>query len=285
MRIAVASGKGGTGKTTIATGLALSMASVGRPVAYIDCDVEEPNGHIYLKPELDVREAATTSVPIVDHGACTLCRRCVDVCRYNALAVAGGGVLSFPELCHACGACVLACPEKAISEKPREVGVVERGHAGPVEFVHGMLTVGEAMPIPVLRNVIERIPAGPLAILDAPPGTSCPVVETLSSVDLVVLVVEPTPFGLHDFGLTAELVGELDVPACVVVNKADGSSRADDAAASSGMEVLASFPDERATAEACSRGEHPVGGDPAYAEEMARLRRAVMGRLGGGETR
>ena len=275
MRIAIASGKGGTGKTTIATGLAISAAEAGEPASYVDCDVEEPNGHIYLKPVVHERVPATTAVPRIDPSLCTVCRRCAEVCRFGALAIAGGGVLTFDELCHACGACGLVCPTGAISEEHRETGVVKLGRADGIGYVGGLLTVGEAMPLPVLRSVIERIPETALAVLDAPPGTSCPVVETLSAADAVVLVVEPTPFGLHDFHLAAELVRELGLPAHVVINKDDGSERGHLAAAEAGFEVLAAFRDDRAVAEMCSRGDHPVRLEPEYAARMNELRRVV----------
>lgn len=277
MRIAVASGKGGTGKTTIATGLALSAAAVGKSVAYVDCDVEEPNGHIYLKPRIDRTTEVATRVPVIDETSCTLCRRCVEACRFGALAVARDRVLSFPELCHACGACGLVCPVGAISEGRREVGIVRSGTAGPVRHIDGLLTVGEAMPMPVLREVVKLAPDASLQVLDAPPGTSCPVVETLVSAEAVLLVVEPTPFGLHDFSLATELVSDLGRPAFVVVNKDDGSGRGHAAAAKAGLAVLASFPEKRHIAELCSGGEHPVLTVPDYAATMDELRAALTG--------
>jgi MinD superfamily P-loop ATPase len=276
VRIAVASGKGGTGKTTVATGLALAAAAAGRDVAYVDCDVEEPNGHIYLKPAIESVVDAATRVPFIDPDACTLCRRCIESCRFGALALAGRNVLTFPELCHACGACGIVCPENAVSEQDRKTGVIESGAAERVRFVGGRLTVGEAMPMSVLRSVIGSVPDVPLAILDAPPGTSCSVVETLSTADLVLLVVEPTPFGLHDFSLAVELVGEMGLSAGVVVNKDDRSGRGQKAAAAAGLTVFASFPEKRVIAELCSRGEHPFLSNEDHARRMRALLDAVI---------
>ncbi|MBD3368565.1 MAG: P-loop NTPase [Candidatus Eisenbacteria bacterium] len=275
MRVAVASGKGGTGKTTIATGLVLSARAAGRSTAYVDCDVEEPNGHIYLRPEIEAVTPSTTTVPVIDENSCTLCRACAETCRFNALAVAGRRVMTFPELCHACGACSLVCAAGAISEEPRETGLVRMGASDSVRFVDGRLTVGEAMPVPLLRDVIARAPDTSLTVFDAPPGTSCTVVETLSAVDRVLLVVEPTPFGLHDLSLAAELVADLGRPARVVINKDDGSGRGEAAAEEHGLEVVGSFLEERIIAEMCSRGEHPVRSDREYAAEMNRVQRAL----------
>jgi MinD superfamily P-loop ATPase len=222
MIVSVASGKGGTGKTLVSTSLACSLKE-RQPVRLLDCDVEEPNDHIFLKPVISRRETVYIPVPRVDEAKCTHCGLCAKVCAYNALAVIPDRVMVFPELCHGCGACSYLCPEKAISEEGREVGVVEQGDAGGIDFVHGKLNVGEAMATPVIRKVKEYAGDDRLVIIDVPPGTSCPVVEAVGGSDFCLLVTEPTPFGLNDLVLAVETVRELGIPLGVVLNRAGGT--------------------------------------------------------------
>jgi MinD superfamily P-loop ATPase len=219
MRIAVASGKGGTGKTTLATNLAFVLAQEGVPVAYLDCDVEEPNGHIFLKPEIERTSRVSILVPEVDESKCTYCRACSEACRFSAILALKEKVLTFPNLCHGCGGCSLACGEDAIREVPRPMGVVEQGRAGKVVFVQGRLDVGEAMAPPVIREVLKAAPKEGTVIVDAPPGTSCPVIESVKGADVVLLVTEPTPFGLHDLKLAVGMVRALGIPFAVAVNR------------------------------------------------------------------
>jgi len=218
MIISIASGKGGTGKTLVATSLALSLADKYR-VQILDCDVEEPNDHIFLKPVIEKTEKATIPVPIIDESKCTHCGLCSEVCVYNALAVLKTMVMTFHELCHGCGACSYLCPEKAIREELREIGKIETGQAGNVEFVHGVLNVGEAMAPPVIRQVKQHITGEGISIIDASPGTSCPVVEAIKGSDFCILVTDPTPFGLHDLKLAAQVVAVLDIPCGVIINR------------------------------------------------------------------
>ena len=218
MIISIASGKGGTGKTLVATSLALSLADKHR-VQILDCDVEEPNDHIFLKPVIEHIENATIPVPIIDESKCTHCGLCSEVCVYNALAVLKTMVMTFHELCHGCGACSYLCPEKAIREELREIGKIETGQAGNVEFVHGVLNVGEAMAPPVIRQVKQHITGEGISIIDASPGTSCPVVEAIKGSDFCILVTDPTPFGLHDLKLAAQVVAVLDIPCGVIINR------------------------------------------------------------------
>jgi len=219
MIISIASGKGGTGKTLVATSLALSLKDKHK-VQLLDCDVEEPNDHIFLKPVITRSEAVCIQTPKVDEEKCTYCGKCAEVCAYNAIAVFPGHVLVFPELCHGCGACSYLCPEKAVSEEGREIGVVEQGHAEGMEFAQGKLNVGEAMATPVIRKVKEQINHDGITIIDASPGTSCPVVEATKDSDFCLLVTEPTPFGLNDLVLAVEMVRELNIPLAVVLNRA-----------------------------------------------------------------
>jgi MinD superfamily P-loop ATPase len=216
--ISVASGKGGTGKTLVATSLALSLKDKDK-VQLLDCDVEEPNAHVFLKPVIVSRESVSIPVPMVDEDKCTYCGKCAQVCAYNAIAVLGEHVLTFPQLCHGCGACSYLCPEKAITEESREVGVVEWGHSDGIEFAHGKLSVGEAMAPPIIRKVKEQASNNGVVIVDAPPGTSCPVVESIKGSDFCILVTEPTPFGLNDLVLAVETVRELKIPFGVVLNR------------------------------------------------------------------
>jgi len=259
IRIAVASGKGGTGKTTIATNLAVVLAETGTRVAYVDCDVEEPNGHIFLKPTIRKIREVSIPVPEVDESRCTLCGACGKACRHSAILVLPKKVLTFPKLCHGCGGCSLACPEGAIREVPRVTGVVEEGVSGQVTFVDGKLNIGEAMAPPVIRAVLEAAPKDCMLVLDAPPGTSCPVIESVKTANVVLLVTEPTPFGLNDLELAVEMVRELGLPFGVAVNRAGiGDNGVFDYCARERIPVLLELPNDRAIAHAYSRGELAV---------------------------
>jgi len=256
MRITIASGKGGTGKTTVATNLAYVASRDGRSVAYLDCDVEEPNGYIFLKPEITDSRPLGNLIPQVDQDKCVLCGKCGEICQYSAIVCVGRKVLVYPELCHACGGCRLVCPPDAISEVCRETGRLETGRAGSVRFVQGLLNVGEAMSAPLVRAVREAAPPAELVIIDAPPGTSCPVIESVRGSDLVLLVTEPTPFGLHDLKLAVEMVRALALPCAVVINRADlGDQEVRSYCRVSRIDVLAEIPNDRGIAQAYSRGE------------------------------
>lgn len=256
MKIAIASGKGGTGKTTLATNLAVVGAEMGRQVAYLDCDVEEPNGHLFLHPTIRERTPVHLLIPQVLEDACDHCGQCAQVCMFSALVWLGQKPLVFPELCHGCGACVLACPRCAIIERPREVGVVETGSSGPIRFVHGRLNIGEAKSPPVIRAVRAAAPDVDWQIIDAPPGTSCPVVAAARGCDLAILVTEPTPFGLHDLKLAVATLRQLGLSLAVVINRADvGDNRVEQYCTEEAIPVLLSIPDDRRVAEAYSRGE------------------------------
>jgi len=272
-RIAVASGKGGTGKTTVATSLAVALAEAGSPVAYVDCDVEEPNGHIFLKPTMLERWDVTSFVPEIDETLCTLCGDCSQACRYAAIAVLPTGVTTYPKLCHSCGGCGLACTPGAIREVARAIGVVERGVSGSLPFLRGVLNVGEPMARPVIQAVLQRAPDDRMLVIDAPPGTSCSVIESVKSADVVLLVAEPTPFGLHDLKLAVEMAGALGVPAAVVVNRAGiGDTAIHDYCAQNGIPVLLEIPDDREIVRAYSRGELATTARPELKPQLAGLR-------------
>lgn len=272
MKIAIASGKGGTGKTTIATNLAHLAASEGLRTAYLDCDVEEPNGHLFLDPQVLREEPIHKLIPVVDADRCTHCAVCSERCRYGAIACVGEQTLIFTELCHSCGGCLWACPEEAISEVPRPIGRLRTGTSGPLHFVDGVLNVGEAMSPPAIRAVKGTDSNAELAILDCPPGTSCAVIESVRGCDLLLLVTEPTPFGLHDLKLAVEMARTLKLQFAVIVNRAgSGDREAWEYCRQQRIPILAEIPDDRAVAEAYSRGELAVDAVPDVATRIRAL--------------
>jgi len=283
MIISIASGKGGTGKTTVATNLALSLES---PIQILDCDVEEPNAHLFIRPVIEKTETITTPVPEVDMEKCSLCGKCADICQFNAIVVLGETVLPFQELCHSCGGCMEACPEKAITEKGRELGVIEQGRRNGLEFVHGRLRVGEAMSPPLIRKVRAYTRSDTLTIIDAPPGTSCPVIASMKGADFVLLVTEPTPFGLHDLKLAVGAVNILGIPCGLVINRSDmGDDRVKAYAEKEKVPVLMEIPFDRRIAEAYSRGDMLVEVMPGWKEKFKALYDRIANRVENEEQR
>jgi MinD superfamily P-loop ATPase len=271
MVISVASGKGGTGKTLVATSLALSINSRER-VQFLDCDVEEPNAHVFLKPVIERVEQVCIQVPDVDESKCTYCGKCAEVCAYHAIAVLPKQVLVFSHLCHGCGACGYLCPEKAISEQGREIGVVESGQSNGLEFVQGKLTVGEAMPTPVIRQVKELANNDGIVIIDVSPGTSCPVVHSIKGSNFCLLVTEPTPFGLNDLMLAVKTARELRIPCGVAINRAGvGDSKVQEYCEKENVPVLLAIPLETSIARLYSRGIALVEGMPQWRESFTEL--------------
>ncbi len=271
MIISVASGKGGTGKTLVATSLALSLKG-SEKVQLLDCDVEEPNDHVFLKPEITGSKVVSIPVPRVDEDKCNYCGKCAEVCVYHAIAVLDSHVLTFPQLCHGCGACSYLCPEKAILEESRETGIVERGHSDGVGFIQGKLTVGEAMAPPVIRKVKEYASNDGTVIVDVPPGTSCPVVEAIKESDFCILVTEPTPFGLNDLALAVETVRELDIPFGVVLNRAGvGDAGVQEYCQKENIPILLTIPLETEIARFYSRGIPLVEGLPRWRDSFLEL--------------
>ena len=280
MIISVASGKGGTGKTTIATNLALSL---GAGAQLLDCDVEEPNAHLFIKPDIRQVVTVTTPVPEVDMQKCTLCGKCAEICQFKALVVLGRTLLPFVELCHSCGGCMRVCPEKAIRETGREMGVVEIGHRNGLEFLHGRLRVGEAMSPPLIREVRAYARPDRLTIIDAPPGTSCPVIASMRGADFVLLVTEPTPFGLHDLQLAVGALRILGIPCGLVINRADmGDDRVRRYAEKEALPILMEIPFDRRIAEAYSRGEMLVEVLPEWKARFGALYRRIQALAGSG---
>jgi MinD superfamily P-loop ATPase len=251
MIVSVASGKGGTGKTSVAVNMALSIENV----QFLDCDVEEPNAHLLLHPEISQTEPVYLQVPVVNEELCDHCRKCGEFCQYNAIFVGSEKVLIFPELCTSCGGCVLVCPKKAISEEERIIGAVKFGVTGDLELVYGELEVGEPMAVPVIKAVKRRIKNDKNVILDSPPGTSCPVIETVKGSDFCVLVTEPTPFGLHDLKITVQVLEDMEIPFGVVVNRAGvGDRKVYEYCEEKNIPILLENPYQRRIAELYSRG-------------------------------
>lgn len=270
MRITVASGKGGTGKTTVATSLALSLGAgtADLPPLFLDCDVEAPNAHLFLKPVFKNRKDVSILIPSVDESKCTGCGDCAEVCEYHAIAVLNKKVLVFPQLCHGCGSCTWVCPAKVIKEVPNLLGSLEAGFTPTgIQFSRGTLDIGEPMAVPVIRQLKKWSVAQPgqVVVVDAPPGTSCPVVESVRGADFLLLVTEPTPFGLHDLKLAAQVAKELKIPAGVVINRDGiGDAGVEDFCAVEGLPILMRIPYDRAIAEGTAQGQTLIEIDPEY---------------------
>ena len=251
MIVSVASGKGGTGKTSVAVNMALSIGNL----QLLDCDVEEPNDHIFLKPKISSVQPVTVSVPIVNETLCDRCRKCADFCQYNALFVGSDEVLVFPDLCHSCGGCALVCPEEAISEVPHKIGTLKLGTNGNVELVYGELEVQKPMAVPIIKEVKRRIKRDKHAILDSPPGTSCPVIQTVKNSDFCILVTEPTPFGLHDLKIIVQVLESMEIPSGVIVNRAGvGDKIIYEFCRGKNIPILLEIPYDKQIAELYSRG-------------------------------
>lgn len=272
MKISIASGKGGTGKTMVATGLALSLAArtPEQPPLLVDCDVEAPNAHLFLHPKLTEKQDVALLIPAVDDTKCTSCGECAKVCQFHAIVVLGKKTLVFPQLCHGCGSCTLVCPEAAIHEIPDRMGILERGVAeAGVWFAHGVLDIGEPMAVPVIRQLKKWVQPSPgqVALYDCPPGTSCPVVESVRGSDYLLLVTEPTPFGLHDLRLAVQVASELGIPCGVIVNRArDPYPPLEEYCSEKNLPVWLRIPFDRAIAEGLAQGKSLIEIHPHYSE-------------------
>ncbi|MBL7186441.1 MAG: ATP-binding protein [Phycisphaerae bacterium] len=272
MQIAIASGKGGTGKTTIATNLACYIARSGEDVQYIDCDVEEPNGHIFLKPEISETQTAAIDTPQVDAERCDGCGKCSQLCQYSAIICLKETVMTFEQLCHSCGGCMLVCPTGAITAKQGPIGFVDLGAADGVKFAQGRLNIGDIHTPGLIKHVKQHAAKRGYVIIDAPPGTSCPVIEAVKGADFVLLVTEPTPFGLNDLRLAVGMVRELKLPFAVAINRSDiGDEQVRRYCDQESIEVVLEIPDDRRIAEAYSVGEMVIEALPGYRKKFADL--------------
>ena len=270
--IAIASGKGGTGKTTIATNLAHYVARLGQKVQYLDCDVEEPNGHIFLKPDIEETQSVTIGVPEVDTQKCDGCGKCGQLCQYSAIICLKDIVMTFDQLCRSCGGCMLVCPTDAIKPKPLNIGDIEFGKAGDIDFVQGKLRVGYVRTPALIKEVKKHIKQDCLAIVDVPPGTSCPVVEAVKGADFALLVTEPTPFGLNDLKLAVELLREMNLPFAVVVNRYDiGNDEVEKYCKAENIDICVKLPDDRRIAEAYSTGRIIIDVLGEYKQQFSRV--------------
>jgi MinD superfamily P-loop ATPase len=274
--ISVASGKGGTGKTTVAVNMALSLENI----QLLDCDVEEPNAHLLLQPEICETHPVYTRIPAILTERCDFCGQCSTFCVYNALFVAPGTIMVFPELCHSCGGCALVCPNHAIAEGEHPIGSIKTGRAKGIDLVSGELNVGEPMAVPVIREVKRQIQRKKTVLIDAPPGTACPVVASVYGSDYCLLVTEPTPFGLHDLRITVEVLRELGIPLGVVVNCAGiGDTAVYGYCREENIPILLEIPFSRRIAELYSRGIPFVEELPGWKQRFQHLYHEVVGRV------
>jgi len=274
MIISIASGKGGTGKTTIATNLAVAL---GTDVNLLDCDVEEPNDHIFIQPKITRTEKVSLKVPQVDMNKCSLCGKCQEICQFQAIVVVGTTVLTFPELCHSCGGCMEVCPENAITEIDREMGIFESGSRDGLEFAYGRIFVGQVMAVPVIERVRAAVQPDKVNIIDAPPGTSCPVISSVKNTDFVILVTEPTPFGLNDLKLAVGMVKILAIPHGIVINRSDlGDDKVKEYAKEENIPILMEIPFDRQIAETYSKGKLLVEELPELKERFIHLYEDVV---------
>jgi MinD superfamily P-loop ATPase len=278
MVIAIASGKGGTGKTTVAVNLARSIED--RDLTLIDCDVEAPNSHLFLNPVIEKRVNEYAYIPAVDLSKCDYCGKCAQVCRYKAILPINSTMLTFPELCHGCRGCERICPLAAISEGQKEIGTITVGNADHVHFVSGSLKIGEAMAPPLIRRVKEEGIGNSnshLIIIDAPPGTSCPVVSAIEDTDFVLLVTEPTPFGLHDLKLAVEMVRVMQIKFGVIINRTTiGDREVLNFCKQEAIPIMMEIPNDRKIAEQCACGKLLIDIYPNYRTKFIGLLQQIQ---------
>ena len=272
MKIAVASGKAGTGKTIVATNLAMVIARSGATATYLDCDVREPNGHEFLKPNITCQGGVEKKVPRVDPAKCQRCGACAALCQFHAIVCLADGARVYEDLCHSCGGCALVCPPGAITEAAHPIGVVKTGVAGPLQFVSGTLNQGESVSLPVLRAIKQAVKQSDWTFMDTPSGTSSPVIEIVRDADFLLLVAEPTPFGLWELRQDLDLAKTLNLRCGVVINRAlVGHPEARQLCQQARIPVLAEIPDNMAVAEAYAEGQLAVDVVPGLRRTLAQL--------------
>lgn len=276
MLIAVASGKGGVGKTTVAVNIARVFSQA---VQLLDCDVEEPNAHLFLRAKKEKQQSVFIPIPIVDKKLCNACGECARFCQFNAIVSLETAPLIFPELCRGCGGCVLLCPKRALSEEKNHIGEVEILQDGNITLTKGLLDVGKPLVPPLIRAVRKNYNSDSIAVIDSPPGTSCSMIAAVSGVDFVLLVTEPTAFGLNDLMLAVDVIRELNIPFGVVINRAGvGDSRVENFCKTQGISVLALIPDDRRIAEVYARGGLVVDDLPEYRGLFVKLKEVILER-------
>lgn len=272
MRVAVLSGKGGTGKTFVS----VNLACVGEKAAYVDCDVEEPNGHLFLNPNITEKFPVTVMVPEVDEDQCTGCRKCADFCKYNALALIQNKLLVFSEVCHSCGGCILICPEKAVTEKERAIGTIEEGVSGDVMVSTGCLNTGEVSGVPIIKRLMKKLPEKGSVVIDCPPGSACIVMESIRKADFCVLVTEPTLFGVHNLSMVYDLVKLFDKPFGVVLNKyLSEENPVEIFCTDHEIHILTKIPFDESLAKLNSQGLIAVHENKSYRELFQKLMKAI----------
>lgn len=273
MKIAVLSGKGGTGKTLVT----VNLAAAAKTATYIDCDVEEPNGHLFFKPEGITEEKVTVKIPMADEELCSGCRKCVNFCKFNALAYTNK-LIVFDEICHSCGGCILICPEKALTEKDKVIGTVQKGTSGNVSVYTGIMNVGEASGVPIIKKLLEpeNQEADKMTVIDCPPGSACIVMESIKDADYCILVAEPTLFGVHNLNMVYELVTLFRKPFGVVLNKClDGENPAETFCIENNIKILGRIPFDNELGTLNSNAEIAVNESEKYRELFSDLLQTV----------
>jgi MinD superfamily P-loop ATPase len=276
MIIAIASGKGGTGKTTVAVNMALSLGSI----QLLDCDVEEPNAHILLHPEIHETQPIYSLIPRIVEERCNFCGKCAEFCAFNALFVAPNITMTFSELCHSCGGCSIVCPTNAILEEQKEIATIIKGNVGNIELVYGELKVGEPMPVPVIKAVKKHLREDLTVLIDAPPGTACSLVSSVYQSNYCILVTEPTPFGLHDLKITVQVLRDLKVPMGLIINRSGiGDTKIYDYCSEENLPILLEIPFSKKIAELYSKGIPFVKKMPEWKERFQQLFKQIEQRV------